>query len=307
MSSADLLAQAASAPPEVAESLYQLARGEAVKEAIRSCVRCPLHESRRNAVPFSGQPGPIAFVGEAPGANEDREGVPFIGASGRLLDTVLSSLSLARWQFPILNTIACRPPSNNYQRAVDLDAPNRCRVHFDAQLAYLGSWCLVLFGAKAISRYIDSSVSNARKAGPRWVGEFYVIPTYHPAYALRNPGAQHEIAKDLSILPAILAGEYETPFPPGYDPTASLLKFNPSLDPATLERRFRIDGYVVLFVKALNDTVVVTRSQSIIPMRHYTLPRYTLDEILRLVHLPNQAMLRRVHLLKRELGATVAS
>lgn len=308
MSSAALITQALSAPPEVAESLFHLAHGEAIRESIRACTRCPLHKSRRQAVPFAGTPGPIALIGEAPGAEEDRVGQPFVGASGRLVDSILEAMGLHRWQFPVLNTIACRPPRNDYSKAEEVSAPQLCNTHVQAQLAYLGSWCLVLFGGRAISKYIpDSTVRDARRGGPRWVGEYYVIPTYHPAYALRgNADVVTTIAEDLSILPAILAGEHETPFPAKYDATASLLKFNGSLDAKTVERRFRLDGYIVLYSHLLGDTVVVTRHAGVIPMRHYTLPRYSLAEIMRLRHIPNQAMLRRVHLLKRELGVEVS-
>lgn len=307
MSSAALIAQAAQAPPEVADSLYHLARGEAIRESIRTCTRCPLHESRRNAVPFSGTPGPIAFIGEAPGAEEDISGLPFVGRSGQVLTDILESMGLRRYQFPILNTIACRPPRNDYSLAVEADAPLRCTVHFKAQLDYLGSWCLVLLGGRAVSKFMPGySVGEARKKGPHWTPEgHYIIPTYHPAFTLRNPAARNWLSTDLSILPAILAGEHETPFPKSYDPSAPLAKFNGSLDSATVKRRFRIDGYIVLYTRLFNDTIVVTRDRSVVPRRHLTLPRYTLAEICRLGQIPNQAHLRRVHVLKRELGVEV--
>ena len=335
MSSADLIAAALTSPPEVAESLYALAHGESIRETIRACTLCPLHESSTQRVPFEGSPSPVALIGEAPGASEDLIGSPFQGRAGVLLTQTLEAVGIARSSVGILNTICCRPPQNNYSIAIESGAVSACSRHFYAQLGYLGSWVLVLMGNSALQAFCPGESIGKARLRPRWVESYYVIPTYHPAYALRSPDARTLIAKDLSRIPPILAGDREVPFPKGYDPMAPIeflrRQFNAPLtavvedallpdtrlkvhvgggdmDRTRVHKLWRRHGYVVVYTPLFNDTIVVWRSEgTYIEPKYAHLPRYTPEEIARLRHLRSQSQLRRVHLLKRELGVEVVS
>lgn len=304
-----LIAAAAVAPtPEVAESLYRLIQGESTRQAIVSCTRCPLHETSTQRVPWRGHPSPVAIIGEAPGASEDRDGAPFVGQAGRILSRVLASVNVAESDVAFVNTICCRPPRNNYADAHTVGAVKACSSHFTAQLAYLGSWVLVVMGNNALRKFLPDASISSERGRPRWIDQFYVIPTYHPAYALRKPGITQYIAQDLSILRPILIGNREVPPPPSPVPAVEFMRQSPAvgLDAAHIEKLFRKHGYVVVHSRRLGEDVVVTRDSEVVPeAKFYHLPRYTLGEVARLSKVGSEAHLRQVHILKRELGVEV--
>ncbi len=176
---------------------------------IVSCTKCPLHRSRTQAVVYRGSRSPrVVFVGEAPGAEEDRVGLPFVGRSGRRLDAALASLGLGPTEYGILNLIKCRPPRNRFDPA----AARACRPYLDRQLALLAPGLVVTLGARALEALDPSAPPILRCAGrPRPTGERQIFPLIHPAAALRSSTLARRWTGDVRALGRWLA----TPHPSG--------------------------------------------------------------------------------------------
>ncbi|MCU1369131.1 MAG: phage polymerase-related protein [Ilumatobacteraceae bacterium] len=153
------------------------------------CTRCPLAATRTQVVWGRGNPAAdLVFVGEAPGADEDAQGQPFVGRSGRLLDRLVAEeMGLSDADFYVLNTLKCRPPGNRDPKPDELDA---CSGWFDAQLERLEPKVVVPLGNFATRRLLDTTEGITRLRGRTypWRGRT-LVPTYHPAAVLRG-GAQ---------------------------------------------------------------------------------------------------------------------
>ncbi|HTT17119.1 MAG TPA: uracil-DNA glycosylase, partial [Thermoplasmata archaeon] len=169
---------------------------------IRRCTRCSLAASRTQAVVYRGSLAPrLVFVGEAPGAEEDRTGVPFVGRSGRRLDDAIARLRPGLGTYGVLNVLKCRPPKNRF----DPEAARTCRPFLERQLALLRPRRLVTLGARAL-RSIDPEAppvlqcAGRPRAGP--LGPFF--PLVHPA-ALRSARLQQRWDEDLRALGRWLA------------------------------------------------------------------------------------------------------
>jgi DNA polymerase len=184
-------------------SLDDNARAEALKELneqVKACRKCTDIVCRRMQTVFGIGPlrPKLVMVGEAPGAEEDRAGEPFVGAAGQLLNKILAASGLQREQVYIMNTLKCRPPGN--RNPVDTEIEN-CRPFFENQLEILQPEYIICWGAiaaRAILRRNDS-VGRLR-------GRFYtyknakVMVTYHPSYLLRTPEAKHQTWDDMKML-----------------------------------------------------------------------------------------------------------
>jgi DNA polymerase len=156
----------------------------ALSDEIRSCTLCPLHRTRTQAVVYRGGPKPhVVFVGEAPGAEEDRLGRPFVGRSGRLLDAGVAELGIPIESVGILNVLKCRPPKNVFvERSVAT-----CRPYLDRQLALLSPSVVVPLGAHALATLDPSAPRITEAAGlERTAGAWRLFPLLHPAAALRS-------------------------------------------------------------------------------------------------------------------------
>jgi DNA polymerase len=126
------------------------------------------------------------FIGEAPGFHEDRQGLPFVGAAGQLLDTMLASIGLDRSRCTICNVIKCRPPGNRDPLPDEIDS---CRPYLEAQIAFIRPRVIVTLGNFATRFVLDRQVSISRVRGQRFiVNGTVVIPTFHPAAVLRGGG-----------------------------------------------------------------------------------------------------------------------
>ncbi len=167
---------------------------------ILTCTACPLHETRTRAVPWIGAPGPLAIVGEAPGAAEDRQGVPFVGKSGQLLHRYLDALEMPA---AILNTVCCRPPGNRNPELAEIEA---CRTHFDAQLRYLDPWLVLLAGNTAMYNVLGKTGITKLRMSPHLLDGRLYIPIKHPAWYERNRRQRPELLKDLKRIKMILDG-----------------------------------------------------------------------------------------------------
>ncbi len=170
--------------------------------AMRSCTKCALHETRTNAVPGSGSPNAeILIIGEGPGFNEDEQGLPFVGRSGKLLDELLAAVPLSRDDIFITNVVKCRPPDNRDPLPDEVAA---CRPYLERQLQLLNPKVIVTLGRVSMLRYYPKGkISEDHGKILEWEGRI-LFPLYHPAAGLRNPAIKRELQKDVLKLPEAL-------------------------------------------------------------------------------------------------------
>jgi len=173
-----------------------------LERTIRGCERCPLHATRTQVVIYRGSSTPrIVFVGEAPGATEDRLGLPFVGRSGKRLDAAIAGAGMAPHAHGLLNLIKCRPPENRFDRV----AARTCRPYLDRQLELLRPAVLVSLGAHALQALDPKAPRVLLAAGhPRpWKGRT-LFPLIHPAAALRSRALTDRWRSDFAALGAWL-------------------------------------------------------------------------------------------------------
>ena len=159
---------------------------EVVQEEVKSCTKCGLHATRTNTVFSRGSSSAaLCVVGEAPGQDEDEQGLPFVGKSGQLLDETLTSLGLdVATDIYVCNIIKCRPPGNSKPSE---EETNTCIDYLDEQLKLVHPKVIVALGNTAVSGIlpVDGGITKIHgkffKRGPIWV-----VPVYHPSYVLRN-------------------------------------------------------------------------------------------------------------------------
>lgn len=172
---------------------------EALSQKVDLCRACSLGELRTNPVFGEGDiSARLLFIGEGPGAEEDRTGRPFVGRAGELLDRMIVAMGLSRKEVFIANAVKCRPPSNRTPELIERDT---CRPFLLEQIKIISPEAIVLLGQTALFQMIsnESSISSTRGVEsviPSFPG-IRVMPTYHPAYLLRNPQAKALVWKDL--------------------------------------------------------------------------------------------------------------
>jgi len=157
---------------------------EQVNREVRQCVKCELHKGRRNAVPGDGDVRTeIMFVGEAPGQEEDLQGLPFVGAAGKLLSQLLSSIGLRREDVYITNIVKCRPPGNRPPRVGEISA---CSGYLERQIRIINPRMICPMGNVALKRFVGKDASISKVHGQRIPSkdERVIYPLYHPAAAL---------------------------------------------------------------------------------------------------------------------------
>ncbi len=163
------------------------------------CRECPLCRTRTNVVFGVGDPGSeLMFIGEGPGENEDRQGEPFVGAAGKLLDDMLEMIDLDRSRVYIANVVKCRPPGNRDPLGVEQDA---CADWLARQIALVDPRIIVCLGRIAAMRFIGPDFRITREHG-QWIdlGCRRVMATYHPSALLRDPSKRPEAFMDLRSL-----------------------------------------------------------------------------------------------------------
>lgn len=157
--------------------------------AAADCVRCPLAEGRTTVVFGAGDPhADLMLVGEGPGAEEDRQGLPFVGRSGKLLDELLAQeVGLQRSAVYIANVVKCRPPANRDPQPEEIAA---CRPYLQRQVELVAPRVLVTLGNFATKVLLDTTEGITRLRGRRyaWGDGVVLVPTYHPAALLRGGG-----------------------------------------------------------------------------------------------------------------------
>lgn len=178
-----------------------------LKSDVVECRRCKLCADRTQTVFGEGSWAPrLAIVGEAPGAEEDRTGRPFVGRAGQLLTKMLAAIGLAREDVFIMNVLKCRPPQNRNPRPDEVGA---CRPYLHEQLEILRPDLVLALGSPAVRELLrtERGITSLRGRFARTPDGWRVMPTYHPAYLLRNPAAKREAWQDLQRVAAELGLE----------------------------------------------------------------------------------------------------
>jgi DNA polymerase len=173
---------------------------EAAAARVSHCTRCPeLAYARRQTVYGEGDPAArVCFFGEGPGAEEDRQGRPFVGRSGQLLTKMIEACSFRREDVYILNTVKCRPPGN---RNPELSEIAHCREYFEQQFELIQPEYIVCLGLVAAQSLLNTTISIGRLRGTfHRYRSSKVIVTYHPSYLLRTPAAKRAAWEDLQMM-----------------------------------------------------------------------------------------------------------
>jgi len=179
----------------------------AVRTDIGDCTRCKLHRLGRTQIVFGvGNPNAdLMFVGEAPGGDEDIQGIPFVGRAGQLLTKIIEAIGLRRDDVYIANVIKCRPPQN---RNPEPDEVDQCEPFLFRQIEIIKPKVIVAlgkFGAQTLLRTLDP-ISRLRGRVYEYRGA-KLIPTFHPAYLLRNPASKREVWEDMKLVKRLLKSE----------------------------------------------------------------------------------------------------
>ena len=179
----------------------------AVRTEIGDCTRCKLHAQGRRQIVFGvGNPdADLMFVGEAPGADEDIQGIPFVGRAGQLLTKIIEAIGLKREDVYIANVIKCRPPGN---RNPEPDEVDTCEPFLFRQIDIIHPTVIVALGtfaARALLRTLDP-ISRLRGRVYEYRGA-KLIPTFHPAYLLRNPASKRDVWEDMKVVRRLLKSE----------------------------------------------------------------------------------------------------
>src|SRR5215813_6593648 len=200
----------ATPPPPAPRASLPLAD---VRAELGNCTRCKLHPTRKNIVFGVGNPdAELVFIGEAPGANEDIQGEPFVGDAGQLLTRMIEAMGYRRDEVYIANILKCRPPGN---RNPEPDEIESCEPFLKKQLAALRPRVIVALGkfaAQWLTGKPDAAISALRGKWHRYEG-IPVMPTYHPAYLLRTPGQKRAVWEDLQLVMAELRGKVRSDAP----------------------------------------------------------------------------------------------
>ncbi|MHA1575862.1 MAG: uracil-DNA glycosylase [Candidatus Thorarchaeota archaeon] len=167
-------------------------------DEIEGCTKCPLHETRTNAVPGEGPvDAKVMFIGEAPGAKEDETGRPFVGRSGKILIELIEGIGLSRDDIFITSILKSRPPKNRTPKRAEKEV---CLPYLEKQIELINPKVIVLLGGVAISTLIGPwKLSDAHGSFYDGNGRTYFL-TYHPAAALRFPKFKEVMKQDFTIL-----------------------------------------------------------------------------------------------------------
>ncbi len=182
--------------------MQQRERLAEIAEQIRSCTRCPLHQTRTRAVPGEGPAQPqVMLIGEAPGFYEDRSGRPFVGAAGRFLNALLARAGLTREEVFITNIVKCRPPRNRDPLPAEVEA---CKPYLEEQIRLLNPQVIVTLGRFAMAYFLPQARISRVHGQPFQVGDRWVVPMYHPAAGLYREALRPVIETDFDRLRAFL-------------------------------------------------------------------------------------------------------
>ena len=180
----------------------------ALYKEVQVCAKCPLHETRTKAVFGAGDADAnLMFVGEAPGAEEDRQGLPFVGRAGQLLNQMLEEIGLSREEVFIANVLKSRPPGNRDPQPVEIEA---CRPYLFEQVRLIEPTVICTLGNFATKLLTGNPAGITRVRGTPQVHELggrtvFLLPIFHPAAALRTPAVKETLREDFATIPDLLA------------------------------------------------------------------------------------------------------
>jgi uracil-DNA glycosylase len=170
---------------------------------VSTCTRCDLCKSRTRAVPGEGSPhAKILFIGEGPGLHEDKQGRPFVGPSGQLLQELLKSINLKREDVFITNVVKCRPPDNRDPLPAEIAA---CNDYLDRQIAAIQPLVIVTLGRHSMAKFFSGEKISAIHGRARKKDGYICIPMFHPAAALRTESYKIALREDFKKIPLALA------------------------------------------------------------------------------------------------------
>jgi uracil-DNA glycosylase len=196
--------ESAAPPPSAGDTMFGEISGlaesgetiEQVWNDIGNCTRCPLHEGRTQIVHTVGNyQADLMFIGEAPGADEDAKGEPFVGRAGQLLNKIIDAIGMKREEVCIANINRCRPPGN---RQPTLPEAHTCKPFLLREIAIIRPKVIVVMGNTALHNLLDTKVGITRMRGQ--FHDYFgvkVMPTFHPAYLLRDPSKKREVWDDM--------------------------------------------------------------------------------------------------------------
>ncbi|MDL2329473.1 uracil-DNA glycosylase [Desulfosarcina sp. OttesenSCG-928-A07] len=191
-------------------------RLDRIREDLENCTRCSLHQGRSCLVFGEGDPlARLVFVGEGPGFEEDQTGRPFVGKAGQLLTQIIGAMKLSREKVYIANVVKCRPPEN---RAPAVDEIRCCLPFLHRQLMAIRPRMICTLGNVAAGALLNTQtpVSRLRGIFQEWNG-IPVMPTFHPAFLLRNPEKKRDVWKDMQEIMKKLESGAESEVRPGND------------------------------------------------------------------------------------------
>ncbi|MGQ9630161.1 MAG: uracil-DNA glycosylase [bacterium] len=170
-----------------------------IDEMIKTCKKCPLHEGRTNAVPGTGDVhARLMLVGEAPGYYEDQQGLPFVGRAGQLLTKILKSINLTREEVYITNVVKCRPPENRNPKPEEIRA---CEPYLVAQINLIQPEVICALGTFAAQALLKTNTPISKLRGEvQYYNGIVLMPTFHPAFLLRNPERKKDVWEDMQKL-----------------------------------------------------------------------------------------------------------
>ena len=178
------------------DSLDEIAR------QVRRCTDCPLHAGRNHAVPGEGHPNArLLFIGEGPGREEDRQGRPFVGPAGHLLDELLASIGAHRSGVYIANMVKCRPPNNRDPAPDEIQA---CSQYLDRQIELLNPQLIVTLGRFSLGKFFPGEGVTRARGQPRHKDGRQIFPMLHPAAALRRSEHRGVMFQDFQTIAELL-------------------------------------------------------------------------------------------------------
>lgn len=169
-------------------------------ERCEACTACSLYQERKQAVVWRGSvKANLMIIGEGPGEREDEEGLPFVGRSGELLDTLLAAQELGPESYHIANVVKCRPPNN---REPSLEEARACRPLLNEQFRFVRPQVILLMGGSAYKYFTGDLDTGITKVRGRWIqkGSYWIMPTFHPAYILRDSRNKAALWEDMTMV-----------------------------------------------------------------------------------------------------------
>lgn len=173
-----------------------------IAEEVSTCTKCKLHYSRKNAVPGDGPSNAdILFIGEGPGFHENEQGLPFVGAAGKLLDELLGKIGMKRSDVFITNIVKCRPPGN---RDPEPDEIESCDPYLERQIQVINPKVIVTLGRYSMARFLPNVKISVIHGQAMKIRGRLIVPMYHPAAGLHQRSLMSAIEEDFARLPELI-------------------------------------------------------------------------------------------------------